>query len=68
MATRIPKVTTGGERLGQRSQPQAAASRCVRKFLRIFPMGFRDAKYLDWERNYKWTAHQRWTAELGRAT
>lgn len=40
--------------------------RCRRKFLRSFPEGFRDETYIDWERGYKWAAHERWTAELGR--
>ena len=35
-----------------------------RKFLRYFPGGFRDATYLDWERNYKSLAHQRWLEVL----
>jgi len=34
--------------------------RCRRKFLRIFPSGFRDETYLAWERDYKWDAHCRW--------
>jgi hypothetical protein len=34
--------------------------RCRNKFLRYFPQGFADQKYIDWERGYKWTAHQRW--------
>jgi hypothetical protein len=34
-----------------------------RKFLRFFPEGFKDATYVDWEREYKWKAHLRW-AEL----
>ncbi len=37
---------------------------CRRKFLKFFPAGFRDESYLDWERDYKWTAHQRWFAQL----
>ena len=40
------------------------ALRARRKFLRAFPDGFADETYLDWERNYKWTAHQRWQKEL----
>jgi hypothetical protein len=40
------------------------ALRCRRKFLRIFPDGFRDATYLDWERDYKWESHQRWQDQL----
>lgn len=43
-----------------------AARRCRRKFLRFFPGGFRDDTYLDWEREYKWEAHQRWEEALGR--
>src|SRR5690606_16616707 len=41
---------------------------CRRKFLRQFPGGFRDATYLDWERDYKVETHQRWQAALGRDT
>jgi len=55
-----------------RSTPARAAllpaARCRRKFLRYFPKGFHDRKYLDWERGYKWSAHERWERELGRAT
>ncbi|HEX6629175.1 MAG TPA: hypothetical protein VF105_14595 [Gemmatimonadaceae bacterium] len=40
--------------------------RCRRKFLRFFPKGFQDAKYIDWERGYKWEAHERWRELLGR--
>ncbi len=51
--------------------PEGAASdrarRCLRKFLRVFPGGFYDPQYVDWERGYKWEAHERWKAELGRA-
>ena len=38
---------------------------CRRKFLHSFPKGFHDPTYLDWERDYKWAAHERWTDELG---
>ena len=44
----------------------AAAKRCRRKFLRIFPGGFRDETYVAWERDYKVNAHKEWTAALGR--
>ena len=40
--------------------------RCRRKFLRLFPGGFRDETYLDWERDYKWETHQRWQLALSR--
>src|ERR1700736_6624662 len=39
--------------------------RCHNKFLRYFPGGFEDQKYIAWERGYKWTAHQRWQEILG---
>ncbi|HYO62597.1 MAG TPA: hypothetical protein VER08_02960 [Pyrinomonadaceae bacterium] len=62
----------GGERAsaddakGGAAEPTPGALRCRRKFLRHFPGGFRDAKYLDWERDYKWEAHERWQEALGR--
>ena len=40
--------------------------RCRRRFLKVFPGGFHDETYLDWERDYKWEAHKRWEASLGR--
>ena len=43
-----------------------SATRCRRKFLRFFPGGFQDETYLDWERTYKWEAHERWEESLGR--
>ncbi len=47
------------------ASPGAAAAR--RKFLRFFPAGFRDESYVDWERGYKWRAHEQWADGLGRA-
>jgi hypothetical protein len=44
-----------------------AAIRCRRKFLRFFPGGFRDETYVDWERGYKWRAHEGWCAVLDEA-
>ncbi|MDQ3494139.1 MAG: hypothetical protein M3485_01065 [Pseudomonadota bacterium] len=44
----------------------ACAARCRRKFLRVFPGGFRDPTYLDWERDYKLETHQRWQQDLSR--
>ena len=45
----------------------AGADFCRRKFLRHFPGGFLDETYLDWERGYKWKAHEQWNAALDRA-
>jgi hypothetical protein len=50
------------------ARSSAAASRCRRKFLRVFPSGFGDETYLAWERNYKWEAHRRWKELLDEAT
>ena len=46
----------------------SGAERCKRKFLRFFRKGFHDRKYVDWERGYKWEAHERWEDELGRVS
>ena len=45
-----------------------AARRCRRRFLQFFPAGFQDETYVDWERGYKWEAHERWCAHLRRAS
>jgi hypothetical protein len=51
-----------------KSRPPDRPALCRRKFLRFFPRGFYDPTYLDWERGYKWRAHERWSAALGPAT
>ena len=57
------------EKRRQSTQPRltipASALRCRRKFLRFFPDGFADETYVDWERGYKWQAHERWMDVLG---
>ncbi|MEJ7698670.1 MAG: hypothetical protein WKF71_03355 [Pyrinomonadaceae bacterium] len=45
----------------------ASVVACRRKFLRFFPNGFADEKYISWERGYKWNAHEKWNAQLNRA-
>jgi hypothetical protein len=40
------------------------AARARRKFLKFFPGGFDDETYIDWERDYKWAAHERWQEML----
>ena len=47
--------------------PVAGPERCRRKFLGLFPGGFRDAEYLDFERDYKVEAHERWREALPEA-
>ena len=46
---------------------EAGLRAAKRRFREIFPGGFRDQTYLDWERDYKWAAHRAWEATLGRA-
>jgi hypothetical protein len=46
----------------------AQAQQCRRKFLHYFPEGFADSKYVDWERQYKADAHERWEEGLNRRT
>ncbi len=58
------RATTSAPRTKATSGP----IRCRRKFLRFFPGGFHDETYLDWERDYKANAHQRWTENLDRDT
>lgn len=66
MATIKTRKGREGSRAAQTRQPSEAAERCRKKFLRHFPGGFQGEKYLDWERDYKWEAHERWEEALGR--
>ena len=50
----------------QNGQINEGAARCRDKFLRFFPGGFADEKYIAWERGYKWQAHEKWNAQLNR--
>ena len=34
--------------------------------MRYYPKGFFDTDYLDLERGYKWTAHERWSSDLSK--
>src|SRR5688572_20557609 len=42
------------------------ARACRRKFLRLFPDGFRDDDYVALEREYKWATHVDWEETLSR--
>jgi hypothetical protein len=44
--------------------PASGPERCRRKFLSIFPGGFRDEDYVALEREYKVEAHERWAEAL----
>ncbi len=62
------RLTVG--RSGISSKPlrkrPSGALKSRRKFLYYFPGGFQDETYIDWERNYKWKAHQQWEELLNR--
>jgi hypothetical protein len=60
-------ATTLAESRPYEPERMILARRSRRKFLRFFPQGFRDATYLDWERGYKWEAHQQWNQVLSRS-
>jgi hypothetical protein len=71
-AKRIPTRAEPSRTSSRRSRTSAsraatatrALERAKRKFLRAFPLGFRDETYIDWERAYKWNAHIRWQEQL----
>jgi hypothetical protein len=67
MSATSQSATRAGRGRAKASAPTEAALRCRRKFLRFFPGGFHDETYVDWEREYKWEAHQRWEESLNRA-
>ena len=50
----------------KRNRDFSAPLACREKFLRFFPEGFSDPKYVEWESGYKQKAHERWVEELGR--
>ena len=59
---------TGRLRPKLQARPRPSpAERCRNKFLRYFPAGFKDETYLEWERNYKWEAHEKWCRVLRRS-
>jgi hypothetical protein len=62
----VPKLVHG-HRVRRANRIPPGAARARRKFLRVFPKGFADETYIEWERGYKWAAHERWRATLGRA-
>lgn len=68
MATQTVHIERHTPRPARTGKASAGPLRCRRKFLRFFPEGFRDETYVDWERGYKWEAHEQWNALLDRAT
>ena len=76
LANRKPKEGAGTKavstrrrkHLAQPSPPNRLIARARRKFLRAFPGGFRDETYVDWERDYKWSAHLRWQDSMSESS
>ena len=60
----MPSVAPLTKSIAKRTDSAARALRCRKKFLRFFRRGFHDPKYVDWERGYKWAAHEQWEATL----
>jgi hypothetical protein len=50
------------------ARPADGLAPAKRRFREIFPRGFADPTYLEWERGYKWEAHRAWQETLDRAT
>lgn len=60
----VSRLIKPGFTRSRRGGLSLGAAACRAKFLRFFPDGFRDEKYLHWERDYKWRAHQQWNETL----
>lgn len=43
---------------------EKAQNVCLKKFLYYFRKGYKDAKYISWEREYKWNAHLKFQEDL----
>lgn len=66
LETRKPDRAARSARAATSRRRLSPAERCRRRFLRFFPGGFHDETYIDWERGYKWKAHEEWERQLGR--
>jgi hypothetical protein len=67
MGTKASSAGSAASHPVRQRQISEGAMSCRRKFLRFFPGGFRDEKYISWERGYKWESHERWEESLGQA-
>lgn len=41
-------------------------NQCIQRFLKAFPRGFYDQNYISWERDFKWSAHEKWQELLNK--
>ncbi len=60
------KVNSAKTKTAREPVLSTAARACREKFLGFFPKGFDDQKYINWERGYKWHAHEQWQENLNR--
>ena len=61
------KIAADAAQHRQSTPSTPCALSCRQKFLRFFPAGFSDEKYIAWERGYKWAAHEQWNQVLNQA-
>ncbi len=54
------------KRLARPTHEERARKKCLSKFLYYFPGGYRGTKFNEWERNYKWNAHEQWKKKLNK--
>jgi hypothetical protein len=62
------EISNGALSQAPRNKVKGGIERARKKFLDVFPRGFRDETYLAWERDYKWDAHQKWQEQLDAKT
>lgn len=60
------RTSSAKTKQAKKSHLSERALRCREKFLGFFPKGFDDPKYINWERGYKWNAHEQWQETLNR--
>lgn len=60
-------VKSANPRIPVKRGSVSARERCWKWFTRFFPRGFKDPKYLDWERGYKLQAHEQWQELLNKS-
>ncbi len=67
MAASKLRITRRRSPTARRKTTSTSSLSSRRKFHRFFPRGFKDQTYVDWERGYKWNAHEQWNAVLNRS-
>jgi hypothetical protein len=60
----MTEKTAGPEHPPVKTINHRSLSKHRKRFLKFFPKGFKDQTYTEWERNYKWGAHELWNENL----